>query len=264
MSEKPVIGVTGPDRGGLAAWLMTSMAVRRAGGIPVRITPKRNCSPECLDGIVIGGGSDVEPFHYGEEPEYSDNNPPGRYRFIDWLVSLLVFMLRFLFRASDVQRYDPDRDQLEKRLIQYGLRYRLPLLGICRGAQLLNVVLGGTLYQKIHEFYGEEPYIRTLLPRKKIHIEPDTRLAQILDGTSGVINALHHQAIKNTGEGVRIAARDKAGVVQAIECTGDEFVLGVQWHPEYLPQSAQHQALFRELVRAASGRSLKQPGERGF
>ncbi|MDX1696556.1 MAG: gamma-glutamyl-gamma-aminobutyrate hydrolase family protein, partial [Ketobacteraceae bacterium] len=165
-----------------------------------------------------------------------------------------LFFLRRIFMTKDVQRYDPDRDEMEKHIIQYALREQLPILGICRGSQLLNIVLGGSLYQQIQDFYGETPFVRSLLPRKRVELEKNSRLSGIFHSHTTVINALHNQAIKETGTNVRITARDLAGVVQAIEYEESDFVIGVQWHPEYLPQMPQHQALFRTLVETARPR----------
>ena len=254
MFDAPVIGVTGPDRGGYAAWFMTRLALRRVGAKPVRITPSRPVDESTLDGVVIGGGSDVEPLHYGEEPLEKILKKDKGIRVRDWLVNILLFFLRRIFMTKDVQRYDPERDKLEKHIIQHALRKNLPILGICRGAQLLNIVLGGSLYQHILEFYGETPFVRSLLPLKRVVFETNSCVASIFHSNSAVINALHNQAIKETGEGVRITARDLAGVVQAIEFQDREFVIGVQWHPEYLPQLPQHQALFRRLVETAKQR----------
>ena len=257
ISGKPVIGVTGPDRGGYAAWLMTSIALRRAGARPVRITPSRPFDESDLNGIVIGGGSDVEPIHYGEDPLQSANGTETRIRVRDHVVNFLLFLLRWIFSVRDVQRYDPERDQMEKHLITYALHSRVPLLGICRGAQLLNIVLGGSLFQQIHDFYGEIPFVRSLLPRKPITLEKQSRLANILQSYRSVVNALHNQAIRETGLNVVVTARDHAGVVQAIEYTDHEFVIGVQWHPEYLPQLPQHQLLFKTLVEASRTESRR-------
>lgn len=257
MVDAPVIGVTGPDRGGYAAWFMTQLALRRVGAKPVRITPSHPVDESLLDGLVIGGGSDVEPLHYGEEPLEEILKQERSIRLLDWLVNILLFVFRRLFMARDVQRYDPKRDELEKHMIQFALRNGLPLLGICRGSQLLNVVLGGNLHQQIQAFYGETPFVRSLLPRKRISIERDSRLSGVFHSHWGVINALHNQAIKDTGDRVRITARDLAGVVQAIEYEDEAFVVGVQWHPEYLPQLPQHQALFYQLVEVARTRRVQ-------
>ena len=254
MFDAPLIGITGPDRGGFAAWFMTRLALRRAGARTVRITPSRSVDESKLDGVVIGGGSDVEPLHYGEEPLEEILKKDKGVRLRDWLINILLFFLRRIFMTRDVQRYDPDRDEMEKHIIQYALREQLPILGICRGSQLLNIVLGGSLYQQIQDFYGETPFVRSLLPRKRVELEQNSRLSGIFHSHTTVINALHNQAIKETGTNVRITARDLAGVVQAIEYEESDFVIGVQWHPEYLPQMPQHQALFRTLVETARPR----------
>ena len=126
------------------------------------------------------------------------------------------------------------------------------MLGICRGAQLLNVYFGGSLYQNLKEFYIETPQVRTILPKKRIRIASDSKLADILQTTLCRVNALHKQAIKKTGDDIRVSAREPNDVVQAIEHTKLPFVLGVQWHPEYLPHIRAQRSLFRSLV-AATG-----------
>lgn len=255
---KPRIGVTGPDKGGLAAWLMTALAIHRAGAQPVRITPSRPCAEGELDGIVIGGGSDVDPLHYGEEPE--DKSSDRDVSLLDWLVGLLLYLPRIALARHSVQAYDPDRDQLEQRLIRHALYHDKPLLGICRGAQLINVTLGGSLYQAIDHFYAEgTANVRSVLPRKKIDISRDSLLFRLLDTDSCRVNALHEQSIKTTGERISINAREPSGVIQGIEMPEAGFVVGVQWHPEYMPQSRQQQILFRKLVRAAADHSQPSP-----
>lgn len=243
----------------MPAWLMTWLALYRAGAKAVRITPKKPRNGTPVDGLIIGGGSDIEPSHYGETPFEDikeDRRRGGRIR--DLLVSFLLFLLRILFAVKFRQGYDPSRDQLEKRLLAKALEQGLPVLGICRGAQLLNVVLGGNLHQNIAEFYDEEPHVRSLLPRKRIRLEEGSRLHSILQRTECQVNALHNQAIAALGRQVNVVARDTAQVVQAIECTDLDFAIGVQWHPEYLPQIFEQQLLFRQMVNsAASGRQIE-------
>lgn len=237
----------------MPAWLMTWLALYRAGAKAVRLTPGKPRSGLQLDGLIIGGGSDIEPSHYGETPFEDikeDRRRGGRIR--DLVVSFLLFLLRVLFAVKFRQGYDPKRDQLEKSLLAKALDQGLPVLGICRGAQLLNVVLGGSLHQNITEFYDEEPHVRSLLPRKQITIEPGSRLHSILQTTQCQVNALHNQAIANLGRQVNVVARDSAAVVQAIECTDLDFAIGVQWHPEYLPQIPEQQMLFKQIVSAAA------------
>lgn len=219
----------------------------------MRITPRKPRSGLQLDGLIIGGGSDIEPTHYGETPfeDIKENRRRGS-RLRDLLVSFLLFLLRTLFAVKFRQGYDPMRDQLEKRLIARALDQGIPVLGICRGAQLMNVVLGGNLHQDIAEFYDEEPHVRSLLPRKRVVIESGSRLHAILQKTQCHVNALHNQAIADLGRQVNIVARDAAEVVQAIEYGDSNFAIGVQWHPEYLPQIPEQQLLFKQMVSSAA------------
>lgn len=255
MFNKPRVGVTGPDRGGFAAWVMTWLALYRAGAKAIRITPSRPCAPSTLNAIVIGGGTDVEPVHYGEEPLQQETKALAKSTSLkNAIITLLLFFLRKISTIRQTQDYDSQRDMLEAQLIEHALEHDKPLLGICRGAQLLNIKLGGSLFQNIKEFYTEIPHVRTLLPRKHIRVKPDTKLFNALREHDCVVNALHDQAIRKLGDRVRVTARDKANVIQAIEHLDHLFVVGVQWHPEYLPQVRQQQRLFRHLVNAAIAR----------
>ena len=246
------IGVTGPDRGGTTAWLMTALAVRRCGGVPVRISSSRHYDEDSLHGLIIGGGADVDPFHYGQDRQ-ADTDSAGSHSLLDWLVSIGVGLLRLLFAMHSTQGYDPDRDNLEQHLIRHALYHDLPVLGICRGAQLMNVVLGGSLHQSIEHLYAEGTgNIRSVLPRKSVRVLADSRLGDVLGVAECRVNALHDQSIDVLGEGLVVSAQEQTGVVQAIENTGRRFFVGVQWHPEYMPQSARQQGLFRELLRSAN------------
>lgn len=249
------IGVTGPDKGGLSAWLFTALAVRRAGGKPIRIRPKKPCSVEQLDGLIIGGGADVSPELYGQQAlpdleHFKDPALPGWRRLIGLILFPLLFVIRRLL-VTKTTGLNAARDELEKRLIREANERDLPMLGICRGMQLLNVAAGGTLHQSIKSFYEETPAIRSVLPRKQIDILPDSLLARTIGKTRGRVNALHDQAIDRLGERLQVCAREPSGVVQAIEHCDRAFLLGVQWHPEYLPQRIDQGAIFRALVKAA-------------
>lgn len=255
---KPVIGVTGPDRGGQAAWLCTRVAVWRAGGQAVRITPAHPLAVEALDGLIIGGGADVDPGLYGEEAQgpgfralrRSTRNLP---RFLLTLALFpLLWILRRLLSTRNTLAADTDRDALETQLLTRALERELPVLGICRGAQLLNVVLGGTLHQSLEAFYNESPNLWTIWPQKPVRITPSTRLAAALGRTYCHVNSLHRQAIRTPAPGLQVVAREDSGVIQAIEAPDAPCVVGVQWHPEYLPQKREQRALFQRLVRVAA------------
>ena len=257
MERRTTIGVTGPDKGGLIAWLMTALAILRSGAKPVRITPARPCDAATLDGIIIGGGTDVAPFHYGEEVLPEDTGNPNQHNsLIDWWVGLVLSLFRAVFATRSIQGHDHERDQLETHLIQYALCNSLPVLGICRGAQLINVVMGGSLHQKIEHFYTEDTNnVRSILPRKSITVSQHSRLLQILQTQSCRVNALHDQSIKELGDEIMICAVENTGIVQAIERHNHPFFIGVQWHPEYMPQSNTQQQLFRQLVQSALPRN---------
>lgn len=256
MKARPVIGITGPDKGGLSAWIFTALAVWRAGGRPRRIRPGRPRPIERLDGLIIGGGADVSPTLYGQErmPELSelkDRSVSGWRRMIGIVLFPLLLLIRRLL-VTKTSGLNQARDELEKSLISQARARGLPIFGICRGMQLLNVVAGGSLHQSVRSFYEETPAIRSLLPRKRIEVEADSLLARCLGARRARVNALHDQAIDRLGGSFRVCACEPNGVVQAIECIDPGFVLGVQWHPEYLPQRPEQLALFQALVRAAA------------
>lgn len=253
-AQRPVVGVTGPDRGGFAAWIMTALALWRTGATPVRVTPRRDVDDDRFDALVIGGGTDVHPSHYGMEAEPREKKR-RRLSLLDWVVGLTLSALRALFARRDPPYYDLDRDALEKRLIRHALIYELPILGICRGAQLMNVELGGSLYKDISQFYTEETgNVRSLLPRKEVSVVANTRLRAILARGSCRVNALHDQSVRELGDGVALAAIETSGVIQAIEHPEHPLFIGVQWHPEYMPQSRTQQRLFHAVVQQARQR----------
>lgn len=264
-ANKPLIGVTGPDKGGRAAWWAARWSLNRAGARACWIRPGKPRSIEGLDGLIIGGGADVSPHLYGEKQveqvlEEARQQTSLRRKLAMLVVFPLIFLFRLALSGHTSKAEDHARDQLETRLIRDGLIRDLPILGICRGAQLINVVLGGSLHQQLSDFYTESPQIRSVLPRKRVELRKGSRLEQILQCTCCRVNALHRQAIKEPGLGLNIVAREPNGVIQAVEHSEKRFLIGVQWHPEFMPQSEGQFSLFQALTRAA--RSAPVPDER--
>lgn len=219
-SRRPLIGVTASATHGRIMWWFNRFAVWRAGGRPVRITADDPLPAERVDGLLIGGGDDIAPTLYGGEVR------PGI-------------------------RIDPRRDSVELSMLEHVLPSQKPVLGICRGSQMLNVAMGGNLHADIYETYGDIPKLRTALPKKSVSIRPGTRLAEFLECQDCRVNALHHQSVNLLGDGLQIAAEDQHGIIQGIEIKDtSRFVFGVQWHPEFLVFDRGQQRLFRRLVAA--------------
>lgn len=217
---KPVVAVTGPRKFWRWAWWATRLGLRLAGAQAVYLHP--GCEPRRVrrfDALVVGGGNDLDPALYGELV------PP-------------------------THRGDPERDAFEMEVLRRALDEDLPILGICRGAQLLNVAQGGNLHVDITTMRVHTSNRPTLLPLKSAIIEPGSRLAEILQSERIRINSLHHQAIRSPGDGLEVVARDLDGIVQAVEDRRRRFRLGVQWHPEYLVWQSRQRRLFRALVAA--------------
>lgn len=250
----PTVGVTGPDRGGWPAWICTRRALARLGVRACRITP--NHVPNVpLHGLVLGGGADIleatgERADQGAE-ELGAGSVPTR-RWADTIASLMLAPALALLRVFGSQlsghRSDERRDVLEFELLARAERTSIPVLGICRGAQLMNLARGGSLLFDVQEFYSERPALRTVFPRRRVLVEPTSRLGAILGEREVAVNSLHHHAAGRVPDSLRIVARESTGVVQAIEDPFAPFFIGVQWHPEYLPQMPAQQRLFAALV----------------
>lgn len=226
---RPIIGITGPDKRLSWGWIFGALSVWLAGGRPVRITPRRRQWVDRfdeIDGLIIGGGDDIDPNLYASLSDLE-------------------------FDAEVQGDYDADRDDLETEMIRRALDAKLPLLGICRGAQLINVVLGGTLIPDLRPIRQHTSNRWHVLPRKTLVVEPQSKLAGQLGTARTRINSLHHQAVDRLGTGLRRVGRDRDDITQAIESDNDRFLLGVQWHPEYMPQVRRMRGLFRALVQAA-------------
>ncbi|HBP42358.1 MAG: gamma-glutamyl-gamma-aminobutyrate hydrolase family protein [Vreelandella alkaliphila] len=218
--SRPLIGITTSDQKSHLAWWFDWFAVWRHGGKPLRLSPSRPL-PAHLDGLIIGGGDDIQAHLYGGEVQL------------------------------DV-RLDPARDELELNLLGRFIPQNTPVLGICRGAQLINVHSGGTLDPDIYTTHEGLKRRRTVLPRKTVDIVGGSKLYQLLGVTWCRVNSLHHQAVNQAGDGINIVARDRDGLVQGIESTKHDFLIGVQWHPEWLIFNRPQQRLISALVAAAT------------
>ncbi|MFP4275298.1 MAG: gamma-glutamyl-gamma-aminobutyrate hydrolase family protein [Paracoccaceae bacterium] len=219
---RPLIAVTTSRRSGWRIFPLMRLNIWLAGGRAVRWVAGRPADVASVDGLIIGGGDDISPDLYGGQ---------------------LV--------AS--ARLDPARDAMERALVRAAQLQGKPVLGICRGSQMLNVALGGSLHQDAYGVYAASDRLWTVLPRKSVCPQPGTLLAGLAGGDEMRVNALHSQAVDRLGEGLRVAARDRGGMIQAVEHPDPPFALGVQWHPEHLFYAGRQRALFRALVRAAAG-----------
>lgn len=246
--ETPTIVVAGPDSGGAPAWLFTSALVRLAGGHPVRATPSKP-APESFDGLIIGGGEDVLMRSYGDEVIRKTPAPArleAQRRWRDYLVAPLLRLLKSLRSV-----HGRSRDPSEMALLQRAEELRVPVLGICRGAQLMNVFHGGKLHRSLEAFYEDAEIPWTALPQKPVALSGTSRLRTFLGQRTAVVNSLHHMAVSDLGSDLEAVAFDERGIVQAIEHRNRDFYIGVQWHPEYLPQREEQRRLFARLVEHA-------------
>ena len=218
----------------MPSWWFIRWAVRRSGGRALRLTPGRPRPELVPDAVIISGGEDIAPDLYGG-----------------------------VLHGTAVPA-DSARDAFELRVLDTALKRKLPVLGICRGAQLINVALGGTLHQDLRELRRRTSNRRTLLACKTLAVGGASRLAAIIGPRRARINSLHHQAIARRAPGLRVCGRDADAIVQAVEGRGDQWLLGVQWHPEYLPYRPRQRRLFRALVAAARQSRLSTDSSTGL
>ena len=210
------VGITYGDARKLEPY---AAALRQAGAEPVPIAPHEARPAAGLEGLLLAGGTDVNPELYGEP------------------------------RGPRTHQPDDARDRLESALLREALEMDLPVLGICRGLQLFNVVHGGTLEQHI-----EGHRVRTGDPSLRVHdveIVPGSRLAEILGSEPLAVNSRHHQAVGRLGGGLLVAARSAGdGVVEALERPDRRFALAVEWHPEDQIRDARQRRLFKAFAEA--------------
>jgi putative glutamine amidotransferase len=199
-------------------------AVERAGGVPLMLPPipalldRLHDVVARFDAIVLHGGGDVDPRRYGQEPA-----------------------------ASELYGIVPEHDEVELALVRAALDADLPMLAICRGMQVLNVALGGTLVQHI----GTEDHWMRLHP---VIVQSESRLGVALDGDARACHSVHHQSIGELGRGLTLVGHGDDGMPEAIEVDDARWAVAVQWHPEDTAATdPQQQGLFDALVRQAVG-----------
>ena len=203
--------------------------VNRAGGIAVLLPPQPIDTDIAervlagLDGLIITGGRDVDPASYGQRPHPATDEADAANR---------------------------ERDTLEFALVDGAIRRGLPLLGICRGAQVINVALGGTLHQHLPDVIGHTHHQQgnAVFSTSAVRTVPGTRLAALIGDCSDA-QCYHHQAVDRLGDGLIVSAQDTDGVIEAVELPGANFVLAVQWHPE---ERLDDLRLFSAMVEAAT------------
>ncbi len=180
-------------------------AVRKAGLEPVAISPDDGVkSLDGIGGLLLSGGTDVDPRQYGQT------------------------------RGAETDKPDPRRDAMERQLLKQALRADIPVLAICRGMQLFNVTMGGTLVQHLDPAAGHRVLSREdpSKPAHAVEVQPGTRLGGIVGEGPLQVNSRHHQALDKLGNGLAVSARSADGVVEAFEKPDQKFAVAVQWHPE--------------------------------
>ena len=206
-------------------------AVLKAGGIPVILPNLEDTAlipelMECLSGILLSGGGDVDPALFGQRA------------------------------TGHLGSVTPRRDTFELALAKYVLeKTEKPVLGICRGIQVMNVAMGGSLHIDLPED-GKLCHSLDMYPRNSVthdvRVAENTRMETIMGGTAGRVNSFHHQAVKRAADGFLVSAWSVPDdVVEAMELPGDRFVVGVQWHPEELLQRREARKLFESFIDAA-------------
>ena len=208
-------------------------AVRAAGGMPVILAPVAPDSVETLigrlDAVVLSGGPDLHPSAYGA------------------------------LAHAQLGPTEPDLDSFELALARAAVTRGLPVLGICRGMQVLNVALGGSLHQHLPDLDGAVSHRQAGAanePSHRVTLARDSRLTKVIGRRYVEVNSFHHQGLHALGKGLAIAGHAPDGHVEAVEVRGRRFTFGVQWHAECLVDRPEQLALFRGLVRAARGHEV--------
>ena len=234
---KPMIGITcGHTSDADGRYYVNEPYVRcieAAGGMPFLLPALKDDNDikgllQHVDGVLLPGGADIDPGHFGEEP------------------------------LQGLGTIEPERDRLELSIARLALEWEIPILGVCRGIQVLNVAAGGSLYQDIpSQINGQHLQHSQKAPRwyatHTLNIEPGSLLEQVLGTVRVKVNSFHHQAVKIPAAGFSITAKSRDGVIEGLESHSHRFACGVQWHPELMVGHYPKQLeLFRQLVKSAA------------
>lgn len=218
--QRPTVGITSSRRGGRYMWWFYRLAMQIFGARPIRlVAPVQDLDPTAFDELIIGGGDHISAEVYHGKT------------------------------TLDV-RIDPARDAMELALLRHGIASGTPVLGVCRGAQMLNVYYGGSLHQDLRAVFTDHPALWTPLPRKRVRLARDSRIARLMEVDEVRVNSLHRQAIDRVGTGLQVTGWDEYGTIQSVEDPGAAFRIGVQWHPEFLIHHRAQRRLFGGFIAA--------------
>ncbi len=209
--------VTGSGSKSRFAWGAIRLIYAMYGIKPTFVSAGDFYAKKEFDALIISGGEDIDPSTYGS-------------------------------RAGCRHRCDKKRDLMELTLLEKALEKKAPILGICRGMQLINVFFKGTLHYDIKGLDLPYPHPHTPLPLKTVYLKDGSVLKSLAKRDTIRVNALHRQAIEKPGENIKATALDRNSIIQAIEHERYESLIGVQWHPEFMPYSAISRKIFRFLI----------------
>ncbi|MEM2136977.1 MAG: gamma-glutamyl-gamma-aminobutyrate hydrolase family protein [Candidatus Methanomethylicia archaeon] len=234
---KPIVGITSSHDWSRETYMLGNAYIKSveiAGGIPIIIPPTYNMDIEVIlskiDALILSGGPDIDPYLYGESP------------------------------TPRTGAINPLRDKFEIEIARKAVEMEKPLLAICRGIQVLNVAFNGTLYQDIntqipksirhawHTTTGTE--VPPNYPTHTVKLKRESKLYKIFNKEILRVNSFHHQAVKDVGIGFEATAWADDGVIEAIEYMGEKYIIGVQWHPEWMYDSEMIK-IFQALIEAS-------------
>ncbi|MEG3905024.1 gamma-glutamyl-gamma-aminobutyrate hydrolase family protein [Microcoleus sp. B4-C5] len=236
MKKFPIVGITTYNRCPAGEYRLNGTyidAVQAAGGIPILLPPNQ-LDPasilDAVDGLIFSGGGDINPELYGG---YVDRT---------------------------VYSVNAERDNFELSLAKLALKADIPVLGICRGMQILNVASGGSLVIHVPDAYGDKVNHGSGIPPRAIEhtieIEPNSRLAKIMGKTSTTVVSWHHQAVRKVTSDWRIVADAPDTLVEAMEHCYHPWMIAIQWHPEMSPNCSVNSRIFQAFVEAAASRFM--------